>query len=123
MDLNLWGLNVMRKRLRKKLHLKEFQELGFEITCSFVPNFSDADFDSFIDEFIDEAIERNGLQFGGGGDRKEWRGFVALDHRGMVTEAHRTKVSDWLASRTEITEYQVGNLVDAWHGWEDQCNP
>ena len=105
----------MKKRLRKKLHLGEFQEFGFEVTYRFIPNLSDNQLDQFIDDFIAEAIENNGLCCGGGGDKNEWRVFVSLDRRGSATENHRDRVSSWLESNELIAEYGVGQLVDAWY--------
>ena len=47
----------MRKRLRKKLHLKEFQELGFEIWFKMKSILNVEDHNQFWDDFIEEAIE------------------------------------------------------------------
>jgi uncharacterized protein YggL (DUF469 family) len=106
----------MKKRLRKKLHLGEYQEFGFEVSCSFVSDLSDEQFDNFIDTFIQEAIESNRLSFGGGGDKQEWKGFVTLDRRGSATEKHKTGVSKWLESNPEVIDFKVGGLIDSWYG-------
>jgi len=107
----------MRKRLRKKKHLGEFQQLGFELSFRYRP--ADAETDNvLLDAFLREAIEANGLQFGGGGGPGAWAGFAASDARyGGATDADRETVRAWLASRSEITEFAVGPLRDAWHGW------
>ena len=42
----------MRKRLRKKLCLKEFQQLGFEINGTFKHNLTQEEQDQFYDYFI-----------------------------------------------------------------------
>ncbi len=55
----------LKRRLRKKYHLGEFQELGFELFTALKPDLSEEDFDKFLDDFIEE-IERNKLTFGGG---------------------------------------------------------
>jgi len=106
----------MKKRLRKKLHLGEYQEFGFMVSCSFVSGLSDVQLDSFIDTFIQEAIESNGLSFGGGGDKQEWKGFATLDRRGSATEKHKTKVSKWFESNPEVIDFKVGGLIDSWYG-------
>lgn len=106
----------MKRRVRKKLHVGEFQELGFEIRCLFIPDFSDNAFNAFIDEFMTQAIESQGLSFGGGGDTTRWGGFITLNRRGSLSDEHRTKVSTWLASKAAVREYQIGQLVDAWYG-------
>lgn len=104
----------MRKRLRKKLHKNEFQEMGFEVQFRMPSDLTESDFDDLIDLFIEEAIEANGLSFGGGGG-DEWSGFVALDGRGSTTDEHREKVGQWLESRPQILEWHVGPFVDAWY--------
>ena len=106
----------MRKRLRKKLHRGEFTELGSRVRFRFSPDLSTDDRNRLIDDFTREAIEANGLQFGGGGSKNIWEGFVALDApRGSVTEDHRQKVIQWLEANPKILEYEVGPLVDAWY--------
>ncbi|MDI6794914.1 MAG: YggL family protein [bacterium] len=106
----------MRKRLRKKLHKGEFQEMGFEVQFRMTPVLTDQDFDAFIDLFIEEAIEANGLSFGGGGSRDDWSGFVALDGRGSITDEHRDKVEQWFENQPQILlDWHVGPFVDAWY--------
>ena len=104
----------MRKRLRKKLHQGEFQEMGFEVQFRVAADMSDAAFDAFIDAFFEQAIEANGLMFGGGG-RREWKEFVTLEGRGAATDDHRQLVQRWLDGQSQIVEHQVGPLVDAWY--------
>ena len=66
----------MRKRLRKKLHVGEFQELGFEVHFQVVDNLSHDAFDAVVDAFIIQAIAAHGLVCGGGGKNPEWNVFV-----------------------------------------------
>ncbi len=54
----------MRKRLRKKKHLKEFREYGVSLV---VEIHDGTEFHAFLDDFILKAVEANGLAFGGGG--------------------------------------------------------
>ncbi len=86
------------------------------VSCSFVTDLSDEQFDNFMDAFIQEAIESNGFSFGGGGDKQKWKGFVTLDHTGSATEEHKTKVSKWLESNPEVIAFKVGGLIDSWYG-------
>jgi hypothetical protein len=99
------------RRLRKKLRVGEFQELGFAISFQFHSGISESDTERFWDAFITEAIERHGLAYGGGEE-----GFVTLWGRGSVTEGHRELLRAWLASRAEVASFQIGFRVDAWHG-------
>ena len=106
------------RRLRKKLRVGEFQELGFEVEIQVSDN---VDMDVLVDEFLIEVLDNNGMMFGGGYDKDEgWlRGFVTKRGRGTLTEEHRTIVKDWFASRQEVKEFEAKSLVDAWHGWDD----
>lgn len=101
------------RRLRKKLHLGEFQELGFlyEATTK-----DGMDEHAFIDALLSEAIEPNGLGFGG------WVGGGAVSKlsRGSVSEGERHAALDWLASRPEVLSLSATGLVDMWHGVIDE---
>ena len=105
----------MKKRLRKKLHVGEFQELGFEVRFQVADNRSHDAFDAVADAFISQAIEAHRLVCGGGGKNPEWSVFVTRDARGSVTEEHRQAIARWLAARPEVNAVQIGPLVDAWY--------
>jgi uncharacterized protein YggL (DUF469 family) len=96
------------RRLRKKLRVGEFRQLGFELSVEFASAL-DADAEvSFWEALISDAVEANGLQFGGSADRA----VVELDGRGSVTEAQRAALEAWLRARPEISSVHVGPLVD-----------
>jgi uncharacterized protein YggL (DUF469 family) len=105
----------VRKRLRKKLHVGEFQELGFEVYFRVADNLSYDAFDAVVDTFISQAIEAHGLLCGGGGTNPEWSVFVTPQGRGSATEEHRQAIAAWLAARPEVSTVQIGPLVDAWY--------
>jgi len=104
----------VKKRLRKKLRLAEFQELGFEVFFRVADNTTDDIFDGVVDAFIAHAIEANGLMCGGGGKNPEWNVFVTLDRRGSVTEEHCQAVQKWLETCSGVKEIRIGPFVDAW---------
>jgi len=57
----------MKKRLRKKLHLKEYAEYGVDMDLKIVSYMGHEEFDKFIEEdFIEEFVEGNDLYCGGG---------------------------------------------------------
>jgi len=93
------------QRLRKKLCVDEFQELGFE------EDLSEEAIDAFLEAFIKEAMEANGLGYVGGDDF----GLVCLQKRGSVNEEQRAAVEAWLKNRSELTKYEVSPLLDVWY--------
>lgn len=104
----------MKKRLRKKLHVREFKEMGFAVRFRIASDVDEAGLNNFIEAFLDEAIDTNGMGFGGGGNH-EWEGFITMMERGSTTEEHRTIVESWLSAHPHVEEHEVGPLVDAWH--------
>lgn len=102
------------RRLRKKLHICEFREDGFEVHFKFkVDLTSDEQIDALM-SFITEAIESRGLLFGGGES-----GFVTKAGRGSTTEDDRNAVHAWLRSCPSVTDVRVGPNEDAWYGSTD----
>ena len=69
------------RRLRKKLRVDEFQELGFEVSFELRDGLDEAQIDQFWDEFIVQSSEKNGLAFGG-----STNGFVSAFGRGSTEQ-------------------------------------
>lgn len=106
----------MKKRLRKKKRVGEFKEFGFKAGFRFSDQVAKNARNDLLNRFIEDAIERNGLQFGGGGGGNEWNGFVALNKsRGSTLEKHRQAVEHWFQQEPEIREYYLTDMVDAWN--------
>lgn len=107
-------VGLVKIRLRKKLHLGEFQELGFylsyQLASDLIPEVADRHWEEFID-----CIEVNKLVCAGGGSAGEMEYFVAHVPKGSVSPEQRKAVEDWLASREEVVSFQAGPLLDAWH--------
>ncbi|AXM95765.1 YggL 50S ribosome-binding family protein [Pseudomonas plecoglossicida] len=99
------------RRLRKKLCVDEFQELGFELNLEFKEDLDDEAVDAFLDDFLTEAMDANGLDYVGGEDF----GLVCKAERGSVTEEQRAAVEAWLKGRSEVTKVEVSPLLDAWY--------
>lgn len=106
------------RRLRKKLCVDEFQELGCELTLSFRDDLSDAEMDSFVEAFLGTAVEGNGLGYVGGDDY----GFVCLGKRGSMNAEQREQLDAWLKGRNELTSYTLSPLMDVWYP-ENSVNP
>ncbi|GAB3497603.1 50S ribosome-binding protein YggL [Curvibacter fontanus] len=100
------------RRLRKKLRVGEFQELGFSWEAKFKSLLTPEQSEALIDSLLSEVIEPEGLGFGG------WAsgGFIVGFKRGSVSESQRETVLKWLRSRAEIDEVKASGLVDAWYG-------
>ena len=106
----------MKKRLRKKKRIGEYQELGFATGFRFSDTLDMETRNNLLDKFIKQAIEDNDLQFGGGGGGNEWSGFVAADeYRVSATDSHRDVVQEWFIREPLVLEYYATSLMDAWH--------
>jgi uncharacterized protein YggL (DUF469 family) len=107
----------MKKRVRNKTRLGEFQEFGFKTGFCFSDQLSAESRNNLLNRFIEIAIEKNGLQFGGGGGGNEWNGIVALDKpRGSTLETHRQAVESWFKQEPEVKEYYLSDMIDIWYG-------
>lgn len=99
------------RRLRKKLCLDEFQELGCELSMELNEGLKAAEKISFFKAFLREAIEANGLGYVGGEDY----GFVCLAKRGSVSQDQRAQVEAWLGARPELKGFALSSLLDVWY--------
>lgn len=102
------------RRLRKKLHLDEFQEIGFTVNWNFAEGATAESIDSFLNTFINEAVNPNGLGFGGSG-YLDWEGIICLQKVGSCTEEHRKLIADWLTNNG-MANVETSELYDIW--WE-----
>jgi hypothetical protein len=108
----------VKRRLRKKKRLGEFKELGFEVRGDLRPGLVSADLDAFVDRLID-VIEARQLAFGGGAGRDDkLDGFVTRMGRGSATEDDRAALAAFLEGDAAIVRHEVGELRDAWYGWD-----
>lgn len=108
----------MKKRLRKKLHKGEFQELGFSVSFNIRQDSVEEGMDIF-DSFIN-AVEDMNMYVGGLYDSEKAKAsmFVVSKQCRSVTEDERCKVVEWLESDSRFENVNAGRLVDAWYGWE-----
>lgn len=103
------------RRLRKKLHIEEFKELGFTVSWSFDKATAEENLDEVVDQFIREAIEPNGLAYEGSG-YLNWQGIICTQKLGNCTEEHRKIVEDWLNNHG-VSNVKIGQLIDIW--WDE----
>ena len=107
----------MRKRLRKKKYIGEFQEWGVTIL---ITRNTDVDFDVFLDEFLEQGMEEFACYFTGTTKEDALEGFIDLGRSFDQAEAKLTKVNAWLGERSDVKKYATGKLTDAWYGPFDQ---
>ncbi len=100
----------MKKRLRKKLRLREFQEMGFHVNFELADYQSSEATDALLDSVIAFA-EDNGLFLAGG------LGFfyVTARPRHSVTVEQRQLFIEWLMQQQAIIGLQALPLSDAWY--------
>jgi uncharacterized protein len=102
------------QRQRKKLHLGEFQELGFEASANFAGEVEVERRADLLEAFL-EFIEANGLLAAVSTSDAFDAYLISGAPRGSATEEDRRIVQTWLAERSDLTEVHVGELSDAWH--------
>lgn len=100
------------RRLRKKLHIDEFQELGFSVAWRFPDGTSEQQIDSVVDQFIEQVIDPNGLAFDGSG-YLAWEGLICLQEIGKCTPEHQALVRNWLEAH-QLTDIRTSDLFDIW---------
>lgn len=99
------------RRLRKKLRIGEFQELGFSVSMEFPQALNPDEQETFLDALLDELIVPRDLAYGGSVEG----GFVSRFGRGSTTQEDRDAVSAWLRARVDVTSASVGPMEDCWH--------
>lgn len=107
------------RRLRKKLRVGEFRELGFAIDFRFDNQLYTLD--QALDHWI-EFVESQGWGFvGGGGEGSDiLSGYLTSFEQGTLGEADRVRARQWLVSQPGFACTQCAELSDAWHGpWEE----
>ncbi|WP_334324780.1 YggL family protein [Gilliamella apicola] len=103
------------RRLRKKLHIEEFKELGFTVSWSFDEGTSEETIDNVVDQFIIEAIQANGLAYEGSG-YLSWKGIICTQKLGNCSEENRDVVTKWLESHG-LKNVKTSELIDIW--WDE----
>ncbi|TWI53759.1 hypothetical protein IQ22_02366 [Pseudomonas duriflava] len=108
-------LSRMKRRLRKKLYLGEFQELAFELKADFKQTLEDPELDAFLEAFID-FIESRDLDYVGGFGETWIEGTIMASKRyHSPSEEDRQVLTDWLKARSEVASATASDLYDAWH--------
>ncbi|PKI16026.1 50S ribosome-binding protein YggL [Colwellia sp. 12G3] len=99
-------------RLRKKLYLDEFAVMGVELDCNLTCK-DESELATIMDDFF-LYVETLKLRIGGGGDLTSFAGFISsIERYGSVTESDISSISNWLKDQNIISEFNIGELVDA----------
>ncbi|WP_315807635.1 YggL family protein [Pseudomonas sp. C9-3] len=99
------------RRLRKKLCVDEFQELGFELSFKYREGKDEDSIGNFLKRFAADVVEPNDLVYSGCDEY----GFICLARRGSVNNEQRELVEGWLRQQPELAEFTVSPLIDAWY--------
>lgn len=100
----------MKKRLRKKLHIKEFRELGIQIKIRFNNKINT---DILMNDFID-FIEKNNTYCGGGGDDKKWDMVIEINKK-LHTPENLTEKIKYFFSEKLMNGYELeSEIIDLW---------
>ena len=102
------------RRLRKKLRIEEFQELGFEVSWNFPLATAEAQIDSLIDALINEVIEPRGLAFAGDG-HLAWQGLICTQQIGKCSAEDIQACCEWLKQKG-MEHIHHSELFDLWYG-------
>ncbi len=97
-------------RLRKKLHLGEFKEFGFQFAATHKTELDEIAAEALVDAFLQELVEPRGLAFAGWTDG----GFIVMYGKGSATAEDQEALRTWFAARPEVASVDIGPLVDAW---------
>ena len=112
----------MKKRLRKKYHLREFQEPYFSIRFKYTGAPYPVEEDLFWNDFILNCIEANGLNCCGGASDHIWEMGAHSVDKSQSIEDQRDAVRAWLESRNDVEEVSCGEFRDAWYDFPISLN-
>ncbi|WP_236170935.1 YggL 50S ribosome-binding family protein [Pseudomonas pseudonitroreducens] len=99
------------RRLRKKLCVDEFQELGFELSFQYREGLGEAAIGEFMQRFAAVAVEPSDLVYSGCDEY----GFICLARRGSVSAEQREFIDGWLKQQPELAGFNLSPLIDAWY--------
>lgn len=104
------------RRLRKKMRLQEFQEMGFEIRMKPKQSMDSTQQDAVFERFLTEVLEVRDLAYGG----SDSAGYITRFSAGSVDEDDRLAVLQWLKAQPEYDEVMASPLSDAWYPTDEE---
>ncbi len=107
----------MRKRLRKKNHVGEFQQFGFYVALRLWDPATEDELEELWDVgLVEGVIVGRNLRFTGGWNQMSGLGFVTGHASRSASVLDRQAVISHLARHPQVSDHEVGPLVDAWRG-------
>ena len=107
----------MKKRLRKKLHLREFTEYGVQADIKVLSDLTEEKFDRLIWEgFVEEFVEGNDLYCGGAWSSSNKTGdfFIETGMEFRKAEAIAGKLKEWFEAKGLRHELKT-EIRNAWY--------
>ena len=100
----------MRKRLRKKLYVKEFTEVFYRIEFWAPKGVTEEERHTLLFDFLDEAIEAHKLICTGmaGDDAIAWVFITKGDRHRTIVQEDVDAIRQWLEARPGITGIMIG---------------
>ena len=104
----------MKKRLRKKLHLGEYQVLGFQLSAVY-PARSDEELDVLTGQLLD-FLEEHEMSCSGTVGEVELDLFVVTGTVAVDGEAKRRELQEFVRALPGLEQVETGELIDAFYG-------
>jgi uncharacterized protein YggL (DUF469 family) len=104
-----------KKRLRKKYHQGEFQQLGFEFDAQWADTFTDTKYDNACNVIVD-CVEKLKLECGGSFGPNGVSLFVCK-HKGSCTMDDILMFTNLVSETGFVKNIMISNLVDVWYDY------
>lgn len=109
----------MKKRLRKKLELREFQKNSFSMGLQLAPTETNPDSPDYFWNRLTAFVESNGLYLLGGGDAFTLDVSIFTNYNLIpippIKDSDRRLLRDWLRLQPEVKHYIIGRRDNTWH--------
>lgn len=102
-------------RSRDEAGAAGFRQLGFSVSFRVSSDLTEGTVKAMLEDFLYEVLAPNSLECGGGFSENRFQGFVT-QWKASAGEGDRREVSEWLMRRSEVADFEVGQLAEAWYG-------
>ena len=109
------------RRKRKRLHLGEYQQFGFNVMLKLKDGMTNDEHNNFFDKIIDIA-EEYGLMTGGHGINPITVYFMPITRTDSLTQYKANKILSILKLLDEVIETEHTELFDCWNTTEKYWN-